>query len=137
MSSICNSLTSCFGCCPWSGIEYTTQIRAPDGTYVPVDKYRQIKTRHDNWSSEDSGSPYLDKGDPRCDPRDDIYPADSEEYCFKAVAGFNYERYGFVQSSIGWILPDSKLAEKYTWKRCNQCSIFSALIYGCAHKKKN
>lgn len=97
MTCLINSITSCFGCCPWSNWEYETQLRAPDGTYVPVDKER---TSDFEPNDSDTGS--------FGDTRTDIYPAGSlnKNNSWKALKGFDYKKYGFVYSKIGWVYPN-------------------------------
>jgi hypothetical protein len=141
MFSLCNSMISCCGFCPWLGLQgpYATQVRAPNGYYVPVDTYKQ--TEWSNYSKVDVDATHesYEDGDLRGDLRTKIFLEDSlQSHTWRAVEGFNYEKYGFVYTSIGYVPEGSNLSHQYKIELpCASCTWYTALWSGCTHKKSS
>lgn len=127
MSAICNSIMTCFGFCPSSGgEEYSTRVCAPNCSCVPVDIYRQTL-----WGDPTCSDSDYYPGHPDGDPRANVYPKDSMETVYKAVKNFDYEKYGFVATNIGWVAPNTNLAIE----NCPDCNVITRLMVNCTHSK--
>jgi hypothetical protein len=115
MFNFCYSIISCCGYCPWIG----NKIEAPNGAYVPVDKWRENKRIYRS-SADTTGYSW--------DGRTRIYPKNATSVysrSWRAVDNVDYSQFGFVLRTIPditlrggdgefvWLHPDSRLARTY------------------------